>query len=191
MQPVSDNVRAALLKVLRDVLIYARAWAASKTGITPEQASVLNQLFNLTHNVPGFIDGSYALGFDEAWFTAALRQFDEKNRTHFAATYVATRESADVSSGAHFRAIADFTDLLVPTHAQLLEHHYDDAAFGSWWISLRRRRVDFRVVFDGRDSVYRLERAVPANPSGLETVWEAPGGRHAVPQELIDALRRT
>src|SRR5690242_4169163 len=102
MQPVSDAKRKGLLAVLADVLIYARSWAASPQGITPEQSAELNQLFNITHNIPGFIDGSYALGFDERWFTGALQRFDQKNRTTFATVFVAACAAPDVASVMHF-----------------------------------------------------------------------------------------
>jgi hypothetical protein len=190
MQPVPDNIRKGLLKVLADVLIYARSWAASPNGITPEQSSELNKLLNITHNIPAFIDGSYMLGFDEAWFTAALKRFDQTNRTSFAQVYATARASTDAPGVTHFKLMAAFVESLVPSHAQLREHHYHDDSFGSWWLLVRRHHVDFRIVFDGKDSAYELDRVLPGHPPGFETIWSGQGPREMVPQDLVDALRR-
>jgi hypothetical protein len=189
MQPVSDNIRRALLAVLADVLIYARSWVSSPNGLAPEHCSELNRLFNLTHNVPGFIDGSYTLGFDEAWFTAALLRFDQKNRTGFAQVYAGARDSADVASVTHFMFMASFIDSVTTADVELLDHHYHHAAFGSWLISVRRHRIDFRIVFDGKDSAYQLDRTLPGSPPKFETIWQGGGSRESVPVELVETLR--
>jgi hypothetical protein len=189
MQPVSDNIRRALLAVLADVLIYARSWVSSPDGLAPEHCVELNRLFNLTHNVPGFIDGSYMLGFDEARFTGALLRFDQRNLTGFAKVYADARDSADVASVTHFKFMADFIASIVATDIELLDHQYHHAAFGSWCITVRRHRLDFRILFDGKDSAYQLDRTLPGNPPKFEKLWQGRGPRETVPVELVDALR--
>jgi hypothetical protein len=172
------------------VLIYARSWVSSPNGLAPEHCVELNRLFNLTHNVPAFIDGSYILGFDEAWFTAALLRFDQKNRTGFAQVYADARDSADVASVTHFKFMAGFIDSVAAADVELLDHRYHHAAFGSWWITVRRHQLDFRIVFDGKDSTYQLDRTLLGNPPKFETIWQGAGPRETVPVELVDALRR-
>src|SRR4051812_49187627 len=108
MQPVSDNVRRSLLTVIEGVLVYARSRVASPKGLVPEQCAELNQLFDITHNIPAFIEGSHRLGFDESWFTGALRRFDQKNRTAFAEVYARARSTKDSADDTHFQTIASF-----------------------------------------------------------------------------------
>jgi hypothetical protein len=98
MQPVPDEIRRALLAVVGDVLIYARMCVSSPNGVSPDRTSRLNRLFNIVHNIPGFIDGSYSLGFDEAWFMSALGRFDQENGTGLATVYVRERDGAGSSN---------------------------------------------------------------------------------------------
>src|SRR5688572_30219504 len=98
MQPIPDEIRRALLAVVGDVLIYARACVSSQNGVSPDRTSRLNRLFNIVHNIPGFIDGSYSLGFDEAWFMSVLGRFDQENGTGLATVYVRERDGAGSSN---------------------------------------------------------------------------------------------
>jgi hypothetical protein len=89
-QPLSAGQQKAVLAVLAAALVYMRAYmstGALRTGLPPEQCGEFNKLLNIVHNIPGMVDGTYALGFDEAWFTQALRAFDQRNGTSFAKTY--------------------------------------------------------------------------------------------------------
>lgn len=96
MQSLSENQRRALHAVLKEVLVYARSWTNSVDVLSPERCSQLNKLFNLTHNVPSFIEGEHPFGFDEQWFTQALTDFDRANGTSFARTYSDELQQAPV-----------------------------------------------------------------------------------------------
>jgi hypothetical protein len=43
--------------------------------------------------------------------------------------------------------------------AQVLEHIYSYESFGSWAVIIRYRGQPFRVVFDGKENEYLLERS--------------------------------
>jgi hypothetical protein len=105
------------------------------------------------------------------------------------ATEVRARDSSASTSVTHFKALSGLVESLSRVDAELVEHHYHDNSFGSWWVIVRRHRVDFRIVFDGKDSAYQLDRALPGNPPKFETIWQADGSRENVPHELVDALR--
>jgi hypothetical protein len=56
----------------------------------------------------------------------------------------------------HFAVMDDLVAHLEALPADLLELHYDSASFGSWWALVRYRREQFRLVFDGKESVHRV-----------------------------------
>lgn len=73
--------------------------------------------------------------------------------------------SSSDSSCAHF----DFVTLLVRSlqemPAQLLEHHYSEEAFGSWYVVVRHEGRVSRVAFDGKEKhmciSYSVDRQSP------------------------------
>ena len=70
----------------------------------------------------------------------------------------------------HFETMAELARELRTLPAQVLEHAYHCSAFGSWWTTLRRKGIAFRIVFDGKERQVRLEQA----GTGTEAEsWEA------------------
>ena len=92
----------------------------------------------------------------------------------------------------HFQGMVELAGELRSLPAQILEHTYNYSAFGSWWTTVQRRGITFRIVFDGKEGQMRLEQARP----GAATQWEAVrswpvdrhGGAAAIP-EVVAHLR--
>ena len=93
----------------------------------------------------------------------------------------------------HFQLMAKLAGDLVAMRAQILEHGYHCNAFGSWWTTLQRRGIVFRIVFDGKERELRLERATRSDKAEsweeLDS-WSAsdPDGAGAFP-EVVARLR--
>jgi hypothetical protein len=85
----------------------------------------------------------------------------------------------------HFQLMVQVADHLRALPAQILEHHYQYDAFGSWWTTLKRRGQLFRVVFDGKERELRLERAT----GGRRTEWRPVFSRLAGDTDAGQALR--
>src|SRR5688572_24851448 len=68
----------------------------------------------------------------------------------------------------HFETMTTMARELGALPAQLLEHAYNYGAFGSWWTTVQRKGIVFRVVFDGKDHQLTLEQA----RLGDATQWE-------------------
>ena len=93
----------------------------------------------------------------------------------------------------HFQAMAELARDLRPLPAQILEHAYHYSAFGSWWTTLQRKGIAFRIVFDGKEEVLRLERAGTATGADHWEelgAWPAAGGEgaHAI-REVVARLK--
>ena len=86
----------------------------------------------------------------------------------------------------HFQAMAEFAGDLRRLSAQILEHGYNYSAFGSWWTTLQRQGVAFRIVFDGKEQQLRLERA--GTTTGAQA-WEALNSWAAADDQRAHALR--
>jgi hypothetical protein len=71
----------------------------------------------------------------------------------------------------HFSLMAEVATLLKEQSAQVLEHHYDYRAFGSWHIEFLKQGKPSRLIFDGRDSIITLEESNAA-------VWKPIRTRH-------------
>jgi hypothetical protein len=76
----------------------------------------------------------------------------------------------------HFESMARLATNLKAVPVQVLEHGYHYEAFGSWSLVVRCKGTPLRVVFDGREAEYRIERSTSRkNPYR----WEQPVWRHA------------
>jgi hypothetical protein len=200
MNPLSDQQRKAVQAVLAQALVSVRSYvstAASRGGLDAATCRELNKLLNIVHNVPSMVEETYALGFDEAWFIRALRSFDERNGTSFARTFAdQAGTSPDHQPGVQGRHLAEQADLagaLTAVPAEIVEHHYSETDFGSWWTLIRCRGQRFRLVFDGRDRAYRLEHD---SNSEFGTTWNAlweqvNASEHAVRDAVVEVLRGT
>jgi len=79
-------------------------------------------------------------------------------------------------------------------HAQIQEQSYHYEAFGSWFIVVRYKGIRFRVVFDGRDQEFLIERftSKKSPDDRTEALWRKqsdPSGR--VPfSEISDTLMK-
>ncbi len=59
----------------------------------------------------------------------------------------------------HFQHMTLLASSLKSLPAEIVEHRYDYESFGSWFIVLRTKGVRLRLAFDGKDSVYSIERS--------------------------------
>jgi hypothetical protein len=69
----------------------------------------------------------------------------------------------------HFQLMAKLAGDLITIPAQILAHEYRYNAFGSWWTTVQRRGIVFRIIFDGKERELRLERATK---SGQADSWK-------------------
>ena len=92
----------------------------------------------------------------------------------------------------HFQGMVKLASELRSLPAQILEHTYNYSAFGSWWTTVQRKGITFRVVFDGKEGQMRLEQARPGAATQWELVRSWPvdrdGGASAIP-EVVAHLR--
>jgi hypothetical protein len=75
----------------------------------------------------------------------------------------------------HFEYMAKFAAELKEIPAQVLEHEYRYDAFGSWLLVVRCKGVPLRVVFDGKEGEYRIERSASLE---MPYRWENESWRH-------------
>ena len=78
----------------------------------------------------------------------------------------------------HFEQMARLAESLKELPAQIQEHSYSYESFGSWTVIARLKGVRLRVSFDGRDSVYSVERSESRKPPdrwGAASRLSAPG----------------
>ncbi len=78
----------------------------------------------------------------------------------------------------HFRLMATLAEAFKPLPAEIRSHSYSPEAFGSWCLVVRCKGVRLRLIFDGRDSEYRLERSTSRKPPDewQPTAWRMPAG---------------
>jgi len=94
----------------------------------------------------------------------------------------------------HLEQMARLSALLGSLPAQVLEHSYSYESFGSWTIVLPHKGVRKRIVFDGRDSRYRIQQSSARKPPDEwgETIWERacdPGGDIPL-SEIVEAITK-
>jgi len=93
----------------------------------------------------------------------------------------------------HFRRMAELAAGLKSIPAQLLDHEYSSQSFGSWWTTLRCHGVVFRIVYDGKEGVFLVQRS-PSRKRPYD--WDPPTWQ-GVPQpgqefslaDLVEAVR--
>lgn len=92
----------------------------------------------------------------------------------------------------HFREMVELAEALRTLPADILSHEYAYEAFGSWFVVVRCNGVRMRLVFDGRDCIYRLERSASRKSPDewQEAMWHRPSRSDAsLPlREILDAL---
>lgn len=78
----------------------------------------------------------------------------------------------------HFRQMATLSEAIKPLSAEIRSHSYSPEAFGSWCIVVRCREVRLKLIFEGRDGEYRLERSTSRKPPDdwLPMAWRMPAG---------------
>ena len=59
----------------------------------------------------------------------------------------------------HLENLIRLAGMLKSLPAQLEDHEYSYTSFGSWWANVRFRGILFRIVFDGRDREFVIERS--------------------------------
>jgi hypothetical protein len=94
---------------------------------------------------------------------------------------------------AHFRAMADLASQLTGLPAEVLEHEYSCSHFGSWWLTVRRNGISYRIVFDGKERQVTFEREAPGGPAGTWSAiatWAASSGdQPQLIREIVARLR--
>ena len=58
----------------------------------------------------------------------------------------------------HFEIMRDLAGRLKAVPVQIFEHTYRYDAFGSWWLAFMKRGERYRIVYDGKESVLRIEQ---------------------------------
>jgi len=76
----------------------------------------------------------------------------------------------------HFEYMAKFAAELKEIPAQVLEHEYRYDAFGSWYVVVRCKGVLLRVVFDGKEGEFLIERSTSRE---MPYRWENESWRHS------------
>lgn len=92
----------------------------------------------------------------------------------------------------HFDEMSRFTTILKALPAQVLDHAYSYESFGSWTVTIRYKGAPLRLVFDGRDNAYTLDRSASQKPPYLwAQVWRQMGAAvaGACDDQIIDAIR--
>ena len=69
----------------------------------------------------------------------------------------------------HFKQIIQFATKLKELPAQIEEHSYSNESFGSWVTIIRCKGIRMRLVFDGRDFNYSIQRS---SSRKAPDVWE-------------------
>jgi hypothetical protein len=94
----------------------------------------------------------------------------------------------------HFSLMRDLAIELKAIRAQILRHAYSYQAFGSWWMTIDHKTEVFRLVFDGREDMYSLERA-PEREEPHQwpaPMWQLAGTAHELPiPAILAALLNT
>lgn len=83
----------------------------------------------------------------------------------------------------HFRDMEGIAGALQSLPAQICSHLYSYESFGSWWTIVLCKGVRLRIVFDGRDCEYRLERSTSRQSpeEWCETGWRRTADSDAGP----------
>jgi hypothetical protein len=71
----------------------------------------------------------------------------------------------------HSGQIHSLTASLSRDGIAIYEHSYDMLALGSWLLVLGKRKYRFRLIWDGRDSILKTEKALIPD-SGTIIKWE-------------------
>ena len=64
----------------------------------------------------------------------------------------------------HFEEMARLATALRDLPAQVMDHEYSYEAFGSWSTIVRVKGVRLRVIFDGKEEEYSLQRSLSREP---------------------------
>jgi len=92
----------------------------------------------------------------------------------------------------HFDEMSRFTTILKALPAQVLAHSYSYESFGSWTATIRYRGTPLRLLFDGRDNTYSLDRSASQKPPyAWAEIWRESGALVAGPcdEQIIAAIR--
>ena len=57
----------------------------------------------------------------------------------------------------YFKMMLTLSKELSSIPALILEQSYTYEAFGSWWFSYKKSGTKYRIAFDGRDEILRIE----------------------------------
>jgi hypothetical protein len=89
----------------------------------------------------------------------------------------------------HFAEMSRFAAQLANLPAQILDHAYTYASYGSWTVTFRRRGRLFRLRYAGRAQTHTLERSTSAHsPHTWKPVWKAPSLNSGPPADILDRI---
>lgn len=95
----------------------------------------------------------------------------------------------------HFQEMSTLCDALKGLPAQLCAHTYSYESFGSWSVTMRCGGVRLRVVFDGRDREYLLQRSESRKSPDTwqEVVWsKSANTKGELPvSDILNAVRES
>ena len=92
----------------------------------------------------------------------------------------------------HFEQMTRLAAALRELPAQIQEHSYSYESYGSWTALVKYKGVRMRIVFDGRDGHYSIQRSSSRKPpdSWGEPIWQLERGPVSdFPEsELVNAI---
>src|SRR5262245_45924260 len=91
----------------------------------------------------------------------------------------------------HFQEMERLGTVLKSLPAQVLNHDYCYESFGSWSMTIRYKGCHLRLIFDGKEREYRLEKSATRKPPySWSSVWNrADLSQNAAASAIIEAIR--
>jgi hypothetical protein len=89
--------------------------------------------------------------------------------------------------------MVELASQLAELPTEVLEHEYSSSHFGSWWLTVRRKGIAYRIVFDGKERQVAFEREASGGPTGswsaIATWATASGDQPQLIREIVTRLR--
>jgi hypothetical protein len=72
----------------------------------------------------------------------------------------------------HFKFMSELASSLIPIPIQIMEHHYHYESFGSWVFTCRYKGKEYRVVYDGKDGCFSMQKQKGPDWEEIKTVQQ-------------------
>ncbi len=82
----------------------------------------------------------------------------------------------------HFEQMTQLSSLFRDLPAQVQDHQYSYESFGSWNVVVRYKGIRVRVMFDGKESSYSVERS---DSREAPDQWRKPHWQHSSTSESL------